>query len=132
MIAELVDDPEAWYWVAMAVGFATWLVLRWRHKHRVVETRAVRSLGAFAGGELGLYLAAAPGGRRYVSLEYEVESEDETKEIEVLFSAKQAAALAAHLEVAAFPHASLAHARAAARRARAARRKSPEATQPEG
>ena len=119
MIFELLDDPEAWFFIVMAAVVAVWLVLRWRHGDRVLDTRPIKSLGAFGG--VSLYLVAGSGRRKFLSIEYEEQGEDETRELQVLFSSKQAAALAAHLQVAAFPHASLAYARAATRKVRAGR-----------
>ena len=127
MIAELLEDPEALVFLAFVCAGVVWFALRWMHRGHVVETEAVRSLGGVAG--LRSYLVSAPGGRRYETLEYEEEGDEgNVSEIEVVFSPRQAAALATHLEVAAFPHASLAYARAATRRARASREKSPQPT----
>jgi hypothetical protein len=114
MIAYLLDDPETLFTVLSLAAFAAILLLRWRFSGRVVEGRQVRSLGSF--GRLDAHLVSSPGGARYLSLDYEVESDEETKELHVLFSPRQAKALAAHLRVAAQPHASLALARVSARR----------------
>ena len=70
------------------------------------EVRELRSLGQF--GRIHARLVSSPQGRQFVAFGFDFAAGKHVKQVQVLFSAKQAAVLAGHLRAAAHPQGPLA------------------------